>query len=122
MSEKPLAERLQIKGNRRVALAGTTPSIDQAVGAATPRAEIAQADIILLAAPDLAHLQATLPPILAAARPGAILWIAYPKLTFPLAANLNRDIIRTLAPTHGLQTVSQIAIDSDWSALRLKRT
>ncbi|WP_298259832.1 hypothetical protein [Bradyrhizobium sp.] len=27
-----------------------------------------------------------------------------------------------VAPAHGLDTVSQIAIDDDWSALRLKRT
>jgi len=50
-----------------------------------------------------------------------ILWIAYPKLTSKLAADLNRDIIHNLAPSHGLDTVSQIAIDADWSALRFKR-
>jgi hypothetical protein len=38
-----------------------------------------------------------------------------------LAADLSRDVIRALAPGHGLDTVSQIAIDEDWSALRLKR-
>jgi hypothetical protein len=30
-------------------------------------------------------------------------------------------VIHGLAPMHGLDTVSQIAIDDDWSALRLKR-
>ena len=38
-----------------------------------------------------------------------------------LAADLSRDVIHALAPKHGLDTVSQIAIDEDWSALRLKR-
>jgi hypothetical protein len=51
----------------------------------------------------------------------AILWVAYPKLSSKLAADLSRDIIHSLAPEHGLDTVSQIAIDEDWSALRLKR-
>jgi hypothetical protein len=51
----------------------------------------------------------------------AILWVAYPKLTSKLAADLSRDVIHKLAPKHGLDTVSQIAIDDDWSALRLKR-
>jgi hypothetical protein len=52
---------------------------------------------------------------------GGILWLAYPKLTSGLAADLSRDIIHELAPEYGLDTVSQIAIDGDWSALRLKR-
>ena len=50
-----------------------------------------------------------------------ILWVAYPKLASKLASDLSRDIIHALAPRHGLDTVSQIAIDDDWSALRLKR-
>ena len=45
----------------------------------------------------------------------------YPKLTSDLAGDLNRDAIRKWAPSQGLDTVSQIAIDDDWSALRLKR-
>jgi hypothetical protein len=59
--------------------------------------------------------------VLAAASASAILWIAYPKLTSDLAQDLSRDIIHDLAPSFGLDTVSQIAIDDDWSALRLKR-
>jgi len=66
-------------------------------------------------------LQAQLPALLANARPAAILWIAYPKLASPLAADLSRDIIHALVPDYGLDTISQIAIDDDWSALRLKR-
>jgi hypothetical protein len=47
--------------------------------------------------------------------------VAYPKLTSRLAADLSRDVIHAAAPGFGLDTVSQIAIDADWSALRLKR-
>jgi hypothetical protein len=47
--------------------------------------------------------------------------VAYPKLSSKLAGDLSRDIIHSLAPGYGLDTVSQIAIDEDWSALRLKR-
>ena len=54
-------------------------------------------------------------------RADAILWLAYPKLTSKLAGDLSRDVIHEWAPSHGLDTVSQIAIDADWSALRLKR-
>jgi hypothetical protein len=55
------------------------------------------------------------------APPAAILWVAYPKLTSPLAGDLSRDVVRSLVADYGLDTVSQIAIDDDRSALRLKR-
>jgi hypothetical protein len=68
-----------------------------------------------------AALDAKLPGLLAKLRPDAILWVAYPKLTSALAGDLSRDGIREWAPSLRLDTVSQIAIDEDWSALRLKR-
>jgi hypothetical protein len=50
-----------------------------------------------------------------------ILWVAYPTLTSKLADDLSRDIVHAAAPRHALATVSQVAIDDGWSALRLKR-
>lgn len=121
MSDKPLAERLQVKGTRRLAVLGATPELDHAIGVSDRRALLAEADVILLMVPDRTHLDAELPKVLATAQAAAILWVAYPKLSSPLAADLSRDVIHALAPGHGLDTVSQIAIDQDWSALRLKR-
>jgi hypothetical protein len=51
---------------------------------------------------------------------GAIFWLAYPKLTSSIAGDLSRNVIASLAPTYWRETVAQIAIDSDWSALRFK--
>jgi hypothetical protein len=121
MSDKPVAERLQVKGQRRLAVLGASPDLDSAVGAREVRAKVADADVVLCVAPDQAFLKAELPKILRAAPPTAILWVAYPKLSSSLASDLSRDGIRALALSHGLDTVSQIAIDDDWSALRLKR-
>jgi hypothetical protein len=73
--------------------------------------------VVILFARDRARLDAELPDVLKTVPQSAILWIAYPKL----AADLSRDVIGALAPRHGLDTVSQMAIDGDWSALRLKR-
>lgn len=119
MSDKPVAERLQVKGTRRLAVIGASPALDKAVGAA--RAELAKADVVLLFAADRKQLDKTLPAVLKRMAPAAIFWLAYPKLTSKLAGDLSRDVIHGLAPSHGLDTVSQIAIDADWSALRLKR-
>jgi len=121
MSDKPLAERLQVKGARRLAVIGAPAGLDSAVGVPEARADAAQADVVLLFTADRARFEAELPPLLARMRKDAILWVAYPKLTSRLAADLSRDVIHTLAPSHGLDTISQIAIDADWSALRLKR-
>ena len=56
-----------------------------------------------------------------AARADAILWVAYPKLTSKLAGDLSRDVIHRESPALGIDCVSQIAIDDDWSAMRMKR-
>jgi hypothetical protein len=121
MSEKPVAERLQVKGDRRLAVIGASDALEKIVGASKARGDVAKADVVLLFAPDRAILDKALPKLLKAMSPTAIFWIAYPKLSSMLAADLSRDVIRALAPGHGLDTVSQIAIDEDWSALRLER-
>jgi len=121
MSDKPVAERLQVKGERRLAVIGAPAGLDKAIGVKKARADAAKADVILLFVPNRVELDAQLPMVLKKALPAAILWLAYPKLTSNLAADLSRDVIHALAPKYGLDTVSQIAIDDDWSALRLKR-
>jgi hypothetical protein len=121
MSDKPVAERLQVKGERRLAVIGAPAALEKTVGAKKARADIAKADVILLFVPDRARFDSQLPLMLKKAPPAAIIWLAYPKLTSSLAADLSRDVIHALAPKYGLDTVSQIAIDDDWSALRLKR-
>ena len=121
MSDKPVAERLQVKGERRLAVIGASAALEKAVGAAKARADLAEADVVLLFAADRARLEAKLPDVLKKTQEAAILWVAYPKLSSGLAADLSREIIHAMAPKHGLDTVSQIAIDDDWSAMRLKR-
>lgn len=121
MSDKPLAERLQVKAGRTLAVVGADADLDGSVGARDVRCEVAGADVILLFVASRADLEAQLPVVLAESPPNAILWLAYPKLASSLAGDLSRDVIHQLAPSHGLDTVAQIAIDADWSALRLKR-
>jgi len=121
MSDKPVAEKLQVKGARRLAVLGAPPRLDDLVGAGDARAAVDAAEVVLLFTPDRAGFDRDLPAALARSRADAILWVAYPKLTSALAGDLNRDVIHALAPAHGLDTVAQVALDRDWSALRLKR-
>ncbi len=121
MSDKPVAERLQVKHGRCLAVLGASPELDRVIGAGDARIALPLADVVVLVVPDRAGLAVTLSAVLVEAGATAILWVAYPKLSSALASDLSRDIIRELAPAYGLDTVSQIAIDADWSALRLKR-
>ncbi len=119
MSDKPIAERLQVKHGRRLAVIDAPPEAAAAITA--PLASVEDAEVVLLFVTDRAALDERLPPLLARIRADAILWIAYPKLSSRLAGDLSRDIIHAAAPGFGLATVAQIAIDADWSALRFKR-
>jgi hypothetical protein len=49
-----------------------------------------------------------------------ILWVSYPKGK-SIPTDLNRDSLNRALQDHGLQGVSQVAIDDIWSALRFKR-
>lgn len=121
MSDKPVAERLQVKGERRIAVVGASGAVDHMIGVKKQRCDMSEADVILLFAADRGQLDSTLSSTLKKAPKDAIIWIAYPKLTSKLASDLSRDLIRGVAAKSGLDTVSQIAIDDDWSAMRVKR-
>jgi len=54
------------------------------------------------------------------AAPNAWAWISYPKKTSKLAGNLSRDVIREAMSGAGWRTVSIVAIDEVWSALRFR--
>jgi hypothetical protein len=107
MPEKPAAERLQVKGRRRLAVINAPKAVDSRIAAHKPRADANTADVVLLFVRNRAELDWELPRARASLTSAAIFWLAYPKLTSALAADLNRDIIAGLAPQHGLETVAQ---------------
>jgi hypothetical protein len=121
MSEKTIAERMQVKGERCLAVIGASAAVDRKIGVEKQRCDISRADVVLLFVPNRARLASSLPDVLKEVSKSSILWIAYPKLTSTRAADLSRDVVRELTGKSGLDTVSQIAIDEDWSAMRVKR-
>ncbi|MDB5460923.1 MAG: hypothetical protein JWO72_2664 [Caulobacteraceae bacterium] len=119
-SEKSVAERLQVKGDRRIAVLNAPLAVSDALGAERPTTPAEEAEVVVLFVADRAEFDLLLPDAARAVKPGAILWLAYPKLTSSLAGDLNRDVIHRLGLAMGFKTVSQIAVDNDWSAMRLK--
>lgn len=67
-----------------------------------------------------ADVAPTATALLAHYRPGLHLWFAYPKLSGRLACDLNRDRGWVTLGELDYLPVTQIAIDSDWSALRFR--
>jgi hypothetical protein len=54
------------------------------------------------------------------AAPNALVWISYPKKTSKTGGDLSRDLIREAMSVTGWRTVSIVAIDEVWSALRFR--
>ena len=121
MAEKSAAEKLGLKPGQGLMLLHPVDNWQAVIGPLPPTARVIMAgpaDVALLFAHTHADLHANL-PALAACAP-ARLWLAYAKLTSPLAGALNRAVIHDLTPAYGLDTIAQIALDADWSAMRFK--
>ena len=48
------------------------------------------------------------------------MWVSYPKLRAKQVSDLSRDSIRERVEAMGWTTVTQVAVDNIWSALRLR--
>ena len=79
------------------------------------------ADWILLYARSRAELAQFLPVAQARLAPGGAVWVAYRKGGAKAGSDIHRDDIRSFAQTIGLDSVAMVAIDNEWSALRLKQ-
>ena len=62
------------------------------------------------------HMQPTIDII----EHNSLFWLTYPKGTSKIETSVNRDILWKLAEPYGYRPVSQVAIDSDWSAMRFR--
>ena len=123
MSEKTIADKMYLKNAKSLAIlngAAHPRVVEQlpqslVVDAATP------ADVVLLFALNRDQLEQLMPEALARLGEKGSLWIAYLKQTASKATDINRDSINAYAKENGVTGVAMISMDSDWSALRLKR-
>jgi hypothetical protein len=125
MSEKSVAQKLGLKAGKVLFVSDALAPIENLLGTVPDGARWTESGkglfpIILLFVGDRAAMAKRLPQCKAKLEPGGALWIAYAKGTSSRATDINRDSIREFVGTIGLDTVAQIAIDADWSALRLK--
>jgi hypothetical protein len=124
MSEKPVLQKLLLKPGARAAVLGAPPSYETVLQQLPPNVDLSRQ---LNGSFDFIHAFVTQrdallrdgPTFRAALNPNGVLWVSYPKGK-AIPTDLNRDIVRETVQQVGLDTVSQVAIDETWSALRLK--
>jgi hypothetical protein len=120
---KTIADKLYVKNAATIAVLHADARHAAATGQLPAEKLAAQgpADLVLLFVHSLAELEMRLPEAKARLAPKGALWVGYVKGTSKRhAAGLHRDTIAAHAETIGLTPVAMIAIDDDWSALRLK--
>lgn len=125
MSPKTLAEKMYLRAGYRILLISAPPGYAARLrplpkGASLVQSSAGKADWIQLFVRSRKELEQRLPAARRRLAPPGLLWVSYAKGGSPHAADVNRDVIMAIAPRFGLQAVAQVAVDSDWSAVRLK--
>jgi len=125
MSQKPVAQKLQIKENYMVMLVNEPKAYRSMLGA-LPRGVTVltersrQADLIQVFVASSKELKVQLSALKPLLKTGGLLWVTYPKGTSKVKTDINRDSIREFAQSLGFQAVALFSVDDTWSALRLK--
>jgi hypothetical protein len=115
----PTLKKLRYKPGMRVAVTGAPAGFESEVSKAEVTRGRKDLDLAQAFFTRRAELERALPRLRAQLAPGGILWLCYPKGK-ALGTDLDRDVVRASAGRAGLRTVSLVAIDAVWSALRVK--
>ena len=123
-SGTPLARKLGIKANSRVAIVGAPAEFRRALGdlpegvQVTTRAGGA-ADLVICFVRSRGELAAQVAPMRELMQSG--LWFAWPKKSSGVRTDLTEDVIRAAGLAHGLVDYKVCAIDDVWSGLKFAR-
>jgi hypothetical protein len=77
-------------------------------------------DFALVFVKNMADLQQFLPTVAQTVKYDALLWIAYPKGGAKAGTDLNRDLLWEAVAKHDLSSVTLVALDDVWSAMRFR--
>jgi hypothetical protein len=125
MTQSKLASRLRLHTARRALFLNAPDSYLELLGDLPAELEVEQVpegefDFAHLFAQDNAELQQYVDQLLRAVECDALLWISYPKGSSGVKTDLSRDILWELLLEKGIRPVSQVSVDSTWSAIRFR--
>jgi hypothetical protein len=129
MVPSPLTKRLRIGPGDRVLLVAPPDGFVTMLGELPEGVQVTEAatipeqgafDIVQTFVRNKADIDCLAPIAFNAAKPGGMVWIAYPKISSGMKTDINRDAGWETVAAAGWQGVAQVAIDQTWSALRFR--
>jgi hypothetical protein len=123
---KTVAQKLGIKPGERILVLDPPDGFAEALGSLPEDVQLHSKldgpfDFVQCFASTKAKLRKLLPALKSHLSKGGRLWVGYPKGTSKnYDSEINRDSIWSYAKTIGMEAVSLIAVDDDWSSMRLK--
>jgi hypothetical protein len=121
-SGTPLAQKLGIKSDHRLAVLGAPRgfAIPDLPAGVTPRTTARGTfDVIVSFHMARADLATRLPVLMRALHVDGGLWVSWPKRASGMTTDITEDVIREVALPMGLVDVKVCAVDDTWSGLRL---
>jgi hypothetical protein len=122
-SGTPLARKLGIRPDARLALIGAPDRFDDTLGELPAGVRVTRRargplDVIVAFLHSRAELERRLPGLVAALAPSGGLWVAWPKRASGIASDIGEGLVRELGLAAGLVDNKVCAIDEVWSGLR----
>lgn len=122
-SGTPLAKKLGIKDDFRVALMGVPDDVRSELRDAFAKCRIvkvtsAPLDFVFLFVKSAAELERQSPVVAKALAPAGVLWISWPKKSSGVATDLTENVVRDHGITAGLVDVKVCVVTDVWSGLK----
>jgi hypothetical protein len=125
ISDKPLAKKLLVKAGDTIAPINAPRDYKALLGPLPEGAEVVVrapndgAALVHLFVGTRAELETQLPRAKQAMAKTGSVGVSWQKKSSGHAGDVSRDVIRAIAGENGLRTVRAIALDDEWSALKL---
>jgi hypothetical protein len=125
MAEKTLVQKLLIKPGMRGAVINAPAGFREQLGDLPEGAQLdtsldGRYQFLLLFVESRATLTSWASKLLEAGQPGVLLWVAFPKKSGSIKADINRDAGWEPLQQAGWDAIASISIDDTWSALRFR--
>ena len=122
-SETPLARKLGIKENQRIALVNAPKNFQEELGSLPAGAVVvaglqSSLDLILFFAGSQSELLKNFARLAARLVPNGMLWVAWPKKSSGIKTELSFEVVQRVGLEEGLVDTKVCAVNDVWSGLR----